>query len=313
MYRIFQCLLFCLCMLVSDVLLAKPLSNDDGTLEHDKSTSELKCQDMRCKIQYRKLKGFARKGSSIAQLLVAIAYLTGDGLPQNTDKALSNLKNASNAGSGRAAWILSHLYTENIYVKPDMLLAEKYLNIALELEFKEAYFDKAISLLDFNQPDKNEDGLIYLYKAVELESKPAQYLLAKMRRHGQLVKQDLIESAYLYKDLSQNNYRDSSTHFNEVINEVRKSSNDKNKKALTQLTFDGDIERIEVRGSKFTLMNKLAYVANRLDQSGMYGISTGTRIRGKSCANSSSSCGAISDTEDVKKCLMAFNILSSYS
>jgi hypothetical protein len=253
------------------------------------------CADIRCLKQYRKLKSYAKNGSHVAQVIIAVGYLTGDGLPLNPNKGVQNLLKASSGGSGRAAWMLSSLYREGTYVEQNFELAEQYLDLAVERKFKDALFEVAASQIDLTNTIDNTLAIKMLFFAEERHSLSAKYLIAKFYEFGTVLDVNLLAAAERYSFLAQKNYRDSDLRLQETL-QVAKSSHEQSVyQRIKQL--DDDIEVISVTGNKFTLTNKLAYIVNSLENSNLYYKSAVSRIPGKSCANSSSNCRVMDDAQ----------------
>lgn len=263
-------------------------------------TSTYECEDMRCVKMYRQLKSYAKNGSHVAQVMVAVAYLTGNGLPINPAKGIKTLRKASSGGSGRAAWMLSHYYREGLVVEQDMALATQYLDLAVERKFKDALFDKSTSKLDLTGTEDNTLALEMLFLAAEEQSFPAQYLIAKLHETGTVLPMDLLAAAKRYAYLAQQGYRDSEQRLQQTI-ALAKRNEQRDYEEIKNLV--DDVEVINVTGTKFTLINKLGYIISSLESSGLYYNSAASRIPGKTCANSSSSCVFV---KDPKKWLRGF-------
>ena len=254
------------------------------------------CIDDECLKKFRQLKSFAKHGSAEAQIVVAIAYLTGNGLEKKPELALRNLKKAHKNGSSRAAWMLAYLYENGIGTEQDNALAKEYFQYALDKGFAPALFEQAVKLLDFNQSASdanNQQAVNLLIKAEEVESRKAKYLLAKMYELGEGVDQDMLAAAKRYKALERLDYQDSHQRLTSLMAKAQQE------KALSEQLhpYSPETELITVTGEKWNLHNTLDRLVVLLDSSGLYDGKSIGHIRGKGCANSSSSCSMVTDEE----------------
>ena len=78
----------------------------------------------------RELRPLAEQGNTEAQTIVGAMHLTGQGVPQDYNKAASWLKRAARTGQPRAQFALGMLYTEGWGVPRDDVQAHKWLNLA---------------------------------------------------------------------------------------------------------------------------------------------------------------------------------------
>ncbi|MCW8833696.1 MAG: sel1 repeat family protein [Colwellia sp.] len=263
-------------------------------------TKEL-CLTEECKRSFRKLKNFARKGSTEAQVVIAIAYLTGNGLEKNPEKAVRNLKKAKRSGSARAAWTLSYLYTKGIGVSKDTEQANELLQYALDKNFGPALFQKASEILDLSKKE-NEEAIFLLKKSISTSNKNATYLLAQMYEFGEGVEQNIEQALKLYSQLKFSNYKDSQQRYEKLFSDYK---GDPKLISLSQ-GLDPSIETITVSGAKWDLQKTLTTLVHYLDSSGLYDGGGFSHIRGKGCANSSSACAMIGAKEDIDRFMGVF-------
>jgi len=256
-------------------------------------TSEL-CSTSECKKHYRQLKQFAKYGSTEAQNVVAVAYLTGNGLEKNTRLAIRNLRKAKSSGSARAAWTLSYLYKNGIGVEHNDLQANNLLQYAIDKNFGPAMFQKATELLDINKKD-NDQAVDLLIKS---STKPAKYLLAQMYEYGEGIEQNVNEAARLYKELEFADYKDSKLRLSALVKQAKID----HKNSLV----DPNIEVITVSGMKWDINKTLSTLVENLEISGLYDGKSMSKIRGKGCINSSSSCSVVTDKDEVQRFLGVF-------
>ena len=219
------------------------------------STSEGdSCTKANCLKLLKKLKKYANWGSPEAQVLVATAYLTGNGLEKNEKLAVRHLRKAILSGSNRARWMMSYLFKEGIGIDADLYQSERLLNKAAKYNYPPALFQKAIETINFDAIN-NEDGLLMLTVAANKQHKVSMYLLAKMYQHGKGVSADKYEAAKWYKKLSFFDYRDSQQQLQFVLSDVKQSR----KGEQEMLALISGIEVIEVVGEKWDLEIALEY------------------------------------------------------
>ena len=79
-----------------------------------------------------KLTKAVESGSTIAAYHLAQMYFSGNGVTQDTDKAIDLIKKAANAGSGEAQYTLGKLYDEGIGMTQDYTQAYVWYSIAAD-------------------------------------------------------------------------------------------------------------------------------------------------------------------------------------
>jgi hypothetical protein len=258
------------------------------------ANSESSCTNDNCLKLIKKMKKYANWGSHEAQVLVATAYLTGNGMEKNEKLAVRHLRKAILSGSNRARWMMSYLFKEGIGIDKDLNQSERLLNKAAQYNYPPALFQKAVETINFEETN-NEGGLSMLMAAANKQHKVSMYLLAKMYQHGKGVSANNFEAAKLYKKLSYYNYRDSSQQLRFVLSGVKKNK----ERAPEMLALISDIEVIEVIGERWSIEVALEYKLNKIMKEGIYdGNSYGSHLRGRTCLNSSSKCILI-EGEDI--------------
>lgn len=259
------------------------------------STSEGdSCTKANCLKLLKKLKKYANWGSPEAQVLVATAYLTGNGMEKNEKLAVRHLRKAILSGSNRARWMMSYLFKEGIGVDSDLYQSERLLNKAAKYNYPPALFQKAIETINFDS-ENNDDAISMLTTAANKQHKVSMYLLAKMYQHGKGASADKYEAAKWYKKLSFFDYRDSHQQLQSLLSEAKKSEKVEQK----MLALVSDIEVIEVVGEKWNMEVALEYKIQKIAEEGIYdGKSYGSHLRGRTCLNSTSRCISI-EGEDI--------------
>lgn len=244
------------------------------------------CADETCLNIFKKLKKYANYGNPEAQVLVATAYLTGNGLEQNNELAVRNLRKAVNSGSDRARWMMAYLFKHGIGIEQSLSQASRLLDKAVANHYPPALFQKALEILDFDGKD-NEKAIELLTTAADKKHKTAMYILAKMSAYGIGRSIDKVQAVKLFKKLAFSGYRDSRGHFDMLIDEAKKQP-------LVTAEMQGliaDSEVITVYGRKWEIRRSLSDKLARISRSNVYdGNSYGSHLRGRTCKNSSSKC-----------------------
>lgn len=247
------------------------------------------CKNDNCKALFKKLKKYANWGNPEAQVLVAAAYLTGNGLEKNDQLAVRNLRKAVLSGSNRARWMMSYLYKHGIGIDKDLDKSARLLNTAVKYKYPPALFQKATEIVNFETMN-NDKGFAMLEAAEKKRHKASTYLLAKMYHHGQGISEDKFKAAKLYKKLAFSGYRDSYQQLMSVLSMMK----DDNKSSEEMLSFASDTEVIQVIGQKWNMELALEYKVERMSKNSIYdGKSSGSHLRGRTCLNSSSKCSSI--------------------
>ena len=195
------------------------LSNNAYLITNFYQQNQQQCTSINCKALLKKVKKYAKWGVPSANITIATAYLTGDGLSYNPKLAAQHLKNAQNHGSLRAIWMLSYLYQNGLGVDQNSKKAQQLFSLAIKKKYPPALFQKALKQLQ-NQATKNKhlpEVEKLLTTAAQLYFKPAQYLLAKLYQQGNFVKINPLAAASLYKRLSFTEHKDSSKQLTNIL------------------------------------------------------------------------------------------------
>jgi hypothetical protein len=229
------------------------------------------CQTVECKIKIKKLKKYARNGSSAAQEIVAAAYLLGEGLEQNSNKAISYLKKSLKQGSGRSAWLLFSIYHFGMGVDKDEEKAQNYLDFAINKKEKIALLYQGTALL---ADDKStQEALNLLTEASNRKERNATYLLADYYSR-QPTHSEKEKGAMLFLQLKVKQFKDSADKYDKVMAQLPSRS----KEIIFQQ--NKSIERISIIGRRLPISEQLdlaiASLANTYDSPS----AMSTRIRG---------------------------------
>ncbi|WNC67397.1 tetratricopeptide repeat protein [Thalassotalea nanhaiensis] len=243
-----------------------------------------KCVSETCRDKFKTILKFAHNGNPSAQVLVATAYLTGDGLEQNSELSAKWLRRAVRQGSTKATWMLSNLYKDGIGVEQDTIKAENLLSRAVKREYGPALFQTAMQTFDMSS-DSNKKEIELLERAKSVGYKPAIYLLAKMYETGTAIEKDSYKSAVLYNDLKFSDYKDSQ-HRLEIVKESAKKTSPSTYNKITNLDDDTEIITIVHQGFDYDLYLDYAIKTFRDERSIYDGKGGMSHIRGRTCGYS---------------------------
>lgn len=275
------------------------------TKSHQKS-----CASDACHNQLKQLKKYARWGDAKAQLVLGSAYLYGDGVEQDTGEAISWLSRtaynrSSNAGkySLHAFHVMAKLYQGGIGVEKDVPLANKYLDKLADKKYGPVLFDRAF--IQFEQSNLAQ-GINLLEQASESDFNEASYYLARMYQQGNFIDKDITKAAVYYEKVVRSNYKDSRQRLVEIIVEMKESSTMLTANAIAekqtfikQLNATLDIEVITVNSYSIETRDPMTNLLVRLKQnSGKFSASTGSRIKGRTCGQTSYPCQGMTE-EDI--------------
>lgn len=269
------------------------------------------CTSELCKKQFVQLKKYGRWGDAKSQLVVASAYLYGDGVEQDIDKAVSWLKRTGYNTSSNAAkyslhafHIMAQLYQKGIGVEQDLSLANKYLDKLAERNYGPELFDRAFAEFDQNNVAR---GITYLEQASTSNFDEASYYLARMYQQGNFITKDINKAASYYQKVVKQDYKDSRQRLEALITEIEENSSTlthaalaEEKNFISKLNATLDIEIITVNhhviDSKGAMTAQLAHLKNIKSK---FRAPTGSRIRGRTCGQTSHACKSSSE-EDIE-------------
>jgi len=269
------------------------------------------CTSDPCKNQFTQLKKYGRWGDAKSQLVVASAYLYGDGVEQDIDKAISWLKRtAYNTSSNAAKYslhafnIMAQLYQKGIGVEQDLSLANKYLDRLADKNYGPELFDRAFAEFDQNNITQ---GITYLEQASESNFDEASYYLARMYQQGNFITKDINKAASYYQKVVKQDYKDSRQRLEALITEMEENSSTlthaalaEEKSFISKLNATLDIEIITVNhhvmDSKSAMTAQLAQLRKIKSK---FSAPTGSRIRGRTCGQTSNAYKSSSE-EDIE-------------
>lgn len=249
------------------------------------------CSEDSCKTQILKLKKHSRYGNPETLILLATAYLTGEGVEKSPELAFKKIKRAVRSRYGKAMFILSAYYRDGIGTEKDLEKSERWLAKAAAEGYPQALYQTALLTLDFDKADNSEE-LELLLRAEEKRNKDAMYLLSRLRETGTLVEKNTLKAAEGYKKLTFWNYKDSRERLVNLINTTDETAQEYTKIS----TLDDDIETLTVTGNNVSFELALSNTIDRVTYNSLYdGRSTGSRISGTVCSKRTN-CQVISFT-----------------
>ncbi|HET8817821.1 MAG TPA: tetratricopeptide repeat protein [Pseudidiomarina sp.] len=294
--------LFCLALLIlscsNSVAVAQQRTDDESiqseltAIQNDEKTfrwEDQTCDSAACVQNMRRLERFALNGSIDAQVIVAMAYATGEGIEQDLDLARQFLKRAISNNDARAWYISSQWLSKGIGYEQDLERAEYAFQRALEQDYPAALFESAVHQLDFEGGD-NRAVVAKLERAAEQKHQPSQYLLAQLLAGGVGVSVNRARAIELFTSLSRWNYKESRLRLAAILQSDALQSR-ATQYVVSDSSSYADVEVIEVSAQRISLENYLEEFALTLDSIGIYdGISTGSRIRGQVCEQGVALC-----------------------
>lgn len=260
------------------------------------------CQNEVCKKQLKKLKRYARWNDSKAQLILGTARLYGDGVKQDTDKAIYWLTRAANNPSGvkygqKAQHMLVSIYEKGIGVPIDVDKASKLRHELARKNYSPVLYKQAqqsISDGDVTLATK------LLKQASDNGFRKASYQLAKIHLAEGTEDKDLLAASEYLKKLAPYDFKDSRALLAKIATELRNnaSSDNASVKAIEQVL---DMEVITVNGNQMEALDPMSLTLARFKRNGgKYRAATGSRIKGVSCGQTAYSCSGMSE-EDLQE------------
>lgn len=280
------------CLSASLLLIGLIMTPVVATAQTTGNNAERVCSDDSCVKELRNLIRLARGGSGDAAAFVAMAYATGDGLEQNTEQAIRYLRMGVRQRNPMAVNLMSDWLKNGFMVEQDLVESARLLDQAVKLNYAPAQYNKALQLLQTEDPEQVPEAISLLEQASAQKLSSAMLLFAQLKQHGVGVEQDLPGAAELYKRLVIAGQHNAKPYLQEVTNQLAASS--EHSTLVTELREVENIEIIRVSGQQFQTNNMLEGLVKRLSASGQFdNRSIGSRIRGVSCEQSASNCSSV--------------------
>lgn len=259
------------------------------------------CNTDACAKKMQKMRKYARWKEPKAQLVLGYAYLYGDGVAQDTEEAVKWLKRTTqnhNPGAKKyalkAAQTLEKMYRQGIGVEQDIQQADEFFSLLVAQNYAPTLYKLALS---YEEKDINQ-SIAYLKQASETRYAPAIYRLAQIYHAGYGVEQDELQAAEYYKTLVINDYHDSREQLSAIIASLKNTPTPKQADKITEFERMLNIEVITVNPGGVVAEDSLSNSLAQFKRSKAKFIpATGSRIKGRSCGNTSNSCGTINSDE----------------
>lgn len=220
-------------------------SSATAAIEQTEATDKL-CPNNSCEQQIKRLKRYgALYKDPGALILLATAYMTGEGVEKDPRRAYQLIKRAARAGSTKAYFILSAMQRDGIGTEVNLKRSQLNLDRSAKYGYAPAMFQKSLETLDFSSSD-NAKAIQWLEKAVAGRSREAIYLMAQLRETGTVVAKDLLGAAELYKQAAFWQYKDSGQRLQHIADSLSKETEDYSKVAKLL----EEVETITIHGSK---------------------------------------------------------------
>lgn len=282
---------------------ASPNNSQQSSTLSESESAQLLCENDSCKPHIMMLHRQARWGDLHSLAIVAMLYLTGDGVERDIDRGLEYMKVSAKYGNEIALFALATWYRNGQWVEKNEAQANEYLQRAIAKEYPPAQYQMALQLFARNTAESNQEGSQMLELAARRGSAPAMFLLARLKLAGELVEYDLSGAATLLRRLSINGHNEARALSRQLIAELdrRNQQNteqadtlaeDKYAKLAEELESSLDIERIQVTGSAWgrsdSALSSIAFQRDRTFNRGSL-----SRIRTQEC-NFENNCASVS-------------------
>lgn len=265
------------------------------------SATTTECVSDECSEAMSKLVRYSLNGSPDAQVIVALAYATGDGVPRDVTLARQHLKRGLRNNDKRAWHIYSRWLREGFAFEMDVTAADKALDRAIRQDYAPALYERAVRQFD-EASSNNQSSVDDLERAAEQLHLPSMYLLAQIKAAGLGVAVDRDYAAQLYAYLAQRNYLQSRQHLTELVGEQAIEQQTEQLTADLATTMaarhrvnqERAMEVITVSATRIGTEDFVIDLVEQLDNLRTFdGRSTGSNIRGQVCGRGVANCRVI--------------------
>ncbi|MCH8502025.1 MAG: sel1 repeat family protein [Aliidiomarina sp.] len=230
-------LLYCSPVLfMSNVANASSTNASEPLLEN----SEQLCSDGSCRPHIMMLHRQARWGDLQSAAIVAMLYITGDGVKQDIDYGVRLMTRAAKYNSPIAINALATWYRQGTYVEQDDEQADYYLQRGVDIGYAPAEYQMALRLYLENTSDSIAEANALLTKAARAGSAPAMFLLARLKLNGELIDYDLEGATALLQRLSMNGHQEARALSRQLVAELEREA----KIAEQQVEVDPRLEEL---------------------------------------------------------------------
>lgn len=167
---------------------------------------------------YRKI---AKQGNAVAQQLLGLLYMKGQGVEQDFTKAIYWYRKAAEQDEAIAQYYLGILYLKGDGVEQDISKAVDWLHRSAEQEDALAQYKLGSMYLDGKGVEQKYFMAVHWFrKAAEQREAIAQYSLGMMYAHGKGVAQNNAEAIYWYRKAAKQGLNEAK----QMIKEIEKGA-----------------------------------------------------------------------------------------
>ncbi|MCH8502026.1 MAG: sel1 repeat family protein [Aliidiomarina sp.] len=262
--------------------------------EQDQHASERLCADGSCRPHIMMLHRQARYADFTSMSILAMIYVTGDGVEQDIDRGIGFMKQAARGGNPMANFTLSTWYRHGKFVEQDTALADRYLQHGVDHQYAPAQYQKALQLYMEETEASTATANQLLEAAASRGSAPAMFLLARLKLNGQLFDYDLEGATRLLRRLSVNGHTEARALSRQLIADLQQQAradeqtrNDElantDLEIAKQLQEALDIERISVVGTPLFGRTESAIANVTFQRDALFERGSMFRIRSQQC------------------------------
>ena len=149
--------------------------------------------------EVEKLRAAAEKGDPVAQKNLGNCYYSGEGVPQDYDKAVYWYRKSADQGYANAQNNLGNCYANGYGVKKDPVEAVKWYRMAAEQGLSNAQYDLALCYYNGEGVEKDLKHAVFWFRKAAEQGSPAQFNLALCYANGYGVEKDLKQAVEWYR------------------------------------------------------------------------------------------------------------------
>ncbi|RUO38550.1 hypothetical protein CWE13_02590 [Aliidiomarina shirensis] len=232
-------------------------SDQSSVTENQTSSEEKLCADGSCDPHIIMLHRLSRWGYQDAKSILAVMYVSGDGVEQDIEHGVYLMQSAAKHDGAMALFSLSKWHREGLNVEKDTAKADELLDRAVELEYPPAQYQKALYLFASEDEQLIGDATELLENAARKGSSPAMYLLARLKLMGEWVEYDLEGASNLLARLSREGHEDARALSRQLVAELDRTASENGeldsdtKEIADRLHTFANMERIQVTPMSF--------------------------------------------------------------
>lgn len=254
----------------------------------EQQTSSGLCNDGSCRPHIMMLHRLTRNGDLTAMSILAMLYVTGDGVEQDIERGVGWMKRAASGGNPMANFTLATWYRQGTFVEQDAAEADRYLQHGVDHQYAPAQYQKALQLYMEQSDESTAAANQLLEAAAQRGSAPAMFLLARLKLNGQLFEYDLEGATRLLQRLSVNGHTEARALSRQVIAQLQQQARDEKQdeaelQIAKQLQDALDIERISVVGTPLWGRTESAIANVTFQRDALFNRGSMFRIRSQEC------------------------------